>query len=95
MDFEDVKRIRNSSLYASNSIDDSSSTKGRVCVSQEEANGIETRNHNQPTTQGEFLLGMLILSCLGSERSHPAHSISTSSEWIFIAHICVNQYPTS
>lgn len=43
---EAFKRTRNSSLYASNSIDDLSSTKGRVCVSQEEANGIETHNHN-------------------------------------------------
>ena len=60
-----VSESKISSLYASNSIDDSISTKGSVCVSQEEANGIETHNHNQPATQGEFLLGILILSCLG------------------------------
>ena len=68
MDIEAVKRIRNSYLYASSNIDDLSSTKGRVCVSQGEANGIETNNHIQPDTQGEFLVGILILSCLGLER---------------------------
>ena len=39
-----VSESKISSLYASNSIDDSISTKGSVCVSQEEANGIETHN---------------------------------------------------